>query len=126
MKPRTQRTSLVATGAVTIALAFQVPLSGCGDCTDDGVEPTYVIRVHDATSGGSICDATVLVNGSALSVDGVCRYSAPIPYNQPPTATIRVEHPDYQSAEKQVPTKWPSDSCGKALPVKVEFALVRL
>ena len=126
MRRRTQRTLLVRTGVVAAALTLQTAVSGCGDCTDDGVVPSYSIRVHDETSGGSICDATVLLNGSPLSPNGACSYSAPIPYKQAPSATLRVEHPDYQSAEKQVPTKWPSDSCGKALSVKVEFALVRL
>jgi hypothetical protein len=120
------KSGLVRAVAATLLAVMGALLVACGDCNSYGTKPQYAIRVRDAASGSPLCDAMVWVNGQEWPVQMAnCAHVGEIPLGAP-TATIRAEHAGYVTSEKQVSTKYPTDSCGHAELVSVELVLQKL
>ena len=99
---------------------------GCGDCDSYGVEPSYLVQVRSADTAESICDAQVFAgtSGGARTTPTYCKYRPLIPKGDA-LVTMRVEHPDYVTASKEVSTKYKSDRCGHPISPAIDFELER-
>lgn len=109
--------------AGTIVLLFSLGVGGCNHCDSLGTSPQYVIVVEDANST-SICDASVSVDSTPIDVWRDCEYRTPIPGGAVPVS-LHVERQGYLPVDRQLSTRYESDSCGQPYPVNVKVVLER-
>lgn len=124
---RRARWVVLVAGVVGLAGSCAL-LDGCSvkSCTSIYIEPTYEVRVRDASTGALICDATVSEGATPASEEtpkqGDCYYVAPVG-RVGSTTTIHVERTGYVPVDQQLSNQYPTDSCGHAVPRPVTIKL---
>jgi hypothetical protein len=112
--------------AAVLVVALCGAEGGCvmRGCTEEYRFPHYRITIVSGTTGGSICDADVTVNGSEAFRGGDCSYGHEIPSGTD-FATVAASKPGFLPTSAEVSTRYDEDECGKAITKRVQLVLQR-